>query len=145
MILATRHTGIVVNDMERSLHFWRDIMGLEVKIDAWEEGEFIDTLQHLSGVKVHMIKLAAPDGTLVELLKDENHAGRELPRRELCDRGVSHLAFTVADGDASRRTLREGGCEVLSEPLVSPDGKAKVFFTRDPEGNLLEIVEELRT
>lgn len=64
MILGTRHTGIVVNDMQQSLRFWRDIMGLEVKVDMWEQGEYIDTLQHLSGVKVHIIKLAAPDGTL---------------------------------------------------------------------------------
>jgi len=143
MILGTRHTGIVVKDLDKSLRFWRDIMGLKVKVDAWEEGEFIDTVQHLSGVNVHMVKLSAPDGTLVELLKDENHAGKEFPKRELCDRGIGHLAFTVADVVKSWACLREEGCEVLSDPIVSPDGKAKLFFARDPEGNLLEIVEEL--
>ena len=73
MILNTRHVGIVVQDMEKSLHFWRDVMGLKVAIDFWEQGEFIDTVQHLSGVNLHMVKLTAPDGSMIELLKDEAH------------------------------------------------------------------------
>ena len=144
MILETRHTGIVVKDLERALHFWRDIMGLKVRIDFVEEGEFIDTVQHLTGVKVHMIKLAAPDGTLIELLRDENHAGKPAGKRELCDPGVSHVAFTVADVEAAYKRLRDFGCETLSAPVLSPDGKAKLFFVRDPEGNLLEIVEMVK-
>lgn len=143
MILATRHTGIVVSDMAKSLHFWRDIMGLKVVVDFWEEGKFIDTVQHLTGVKVHMIKLTAPDGTLIELLKDENHPGEPPAERQLCDRGISHVAFTVADVEASFRALREASCELLSDPITSRDGKARLFFARDPEGNLLEIVQML--
>ena len=144
MILATRHTGIVVRDLEKCLRFWRDIMGLKVVIDFWEEGDFIDAVQHLTNVRVHMIKLAAPDGTLIELLKDENHPGGPPAARRLCDRGVSHVAFTVADAEASFLVLRDAGFDVLSEPITSPDGKARLFFARDPEGNLLEIVQELR-
>ena len=144
MIRATRHTGIVVHDMKRSFHFWHDIMGLKVEVDGVEEGEFIDKLQHLDGVKVHIIKLSAPDGTLIELLRDEKHPRPAPPKRELCDCGISHVAFTVADAETSWQVLREAGCEVLSAPLVSPDDKAKVFFARDPEGNLIELVEMLR-
>ena len=144
MILATRHAGIVVKDLDRALRFWRDVMGLRVEIEFCEEGEFIDTVQRLSGVKVNMIKLSAPDGTLIELLKDEHHAGKPQAERKLCDRGISHVAFTVADVEASWRTLTEAGCETLSAPTTSPDGKARLFFARDPEGNLIEIVEVIK-
>ncbi len=141
MILATRHTGIVVADMERQLHFWRDIMGLEVAVDFWEEGEFIDTIQALSGVRLHMIKLAAPDGSVIELLKDEAHPTAPPERNIMCDRGIRHIAFTVADVEESWQTLREADCQLLGEPTTSPDGNARLFFARDPEGNLLEIVQ----
>jgi catechol 2,3-dioxygenase-like lactoylglutathione lyase family enzyme len=141
MILATRHTGIVVKDMEENLHFWRDVMGLKVAADFWEEGSFIDTVQHLEGVKLHMIKLSGPDGVLVELLKDENHPTLPPERNELCDRGIRHIAFTVADVDESFRILTDKGLTALSKPVTSPDGKARLFFARDPEGNLLEIVQ----
>jgi catechol 2,3-dioxygenase-like lactoylglutathione lyase family enzyme len=143
MILNTRHVGIVVQDMEQSLHFWRDVMGLKVAIDFWEQGEFIDTVQHLSGVNLRMIKLTAPDGSMIELLKDEAHPTPPTERNDLCDRGIRHIAFTVADVEESWRTLRGQGCEVLSHPVVSPDGRARLFFVRDPEGNLLEIVQML--
>jgi glyoxylase I family protein len=143
MILNTRHVGIVVQDLEKCLHFWKDIMGLEVAIDFSETGEFIDTVQHLSGVNLHMIKLRAPDGSMIELLKDEAHPTPPAERNQLCDRGIRHIAFSVADVEAAWQRLRAHGCEVLSQPVTSPDGKARLFFARDPEGNLMEIVQML--
>ena len=143
MILDTRHIGIVVQDMEKSRRFWVDVMGLKVAVDFWEEGDFIATVQNLSGVKLHMIKLSAPDGSMIELLKDETHPTPPPERNALCDRGIRHIAFTVADVKESWRIMCASGCEVLSEPVRSPDGKAELFFARDPEGNLLEIVEML--
>jgi catechol 2,3-dioxygenase-like lactoylglutathione lyase family enzyme len=143
MILATRHTGIVVHDIETNLQFWRDIMGLKVVVDFWEEGCFIDTVQHLNEVKLHMIKLAGPDGVLIELLKDEAHPTPSPESNDLCDAGIRHIAFTVADIDESWRILRGNSLNPLSEPVTSPDGKARLFFVRDPEGNLLEIVQIL--
>jgi catechol 2,3-dioxygenase-like lactoylglutathione lyase family enzyme len=141
MILATRHCGIVVHDLERELRFWCDVMGFQVVVDFWEEGAFIDAVQALSGVRLHMIKLRAPDGSMVELLKDEAHPTLTAERNDLCDRGIRHLAFTVADVAAAWETLRGAGCVTLSEPVIAPDGKARLFFARDPEGNLLEIVQ----
>ena len=143
MIRAMRHVGIVVQDMEKCLHFWRDIMGLKVVIDFWEEDKFIDTLQHLNNVKLHMIKLSAPDGSIVELLKDKHHPTSPSEANRICDRGIRHIAFTVIDVEKSWQILHDNGCEVLSKPINSPDEKAKLFFARDPEGNLLEIVGDV--
>ena len=143
MILATRHTGIVVGDIEKSLRFWRDVMGLSVAVDFREEGEFIDTLQHLEGVRLRMIKLTAPDGSMVELLQDDAHPTSAPDENDLCDRGIRHIAFTVADVEAAWQTLKDEGCEVMSAPVTAPDGKARLFFARDPEGNLMELVQML--
>lgn len=141
MIVATRHVGIVVNDIEMSLKFWRDVMGLDVAVDFREEGKFIDTVQHLDGVRLRMIKLTASDGSMIELLYDEAHPTDPPRANDLCDRGIRHIAFTVSDIEASWKTLRDAGCVVLSEPVTAPDGKARLFFARDPEGNLMELVQ----
>ena len=61
----------------------------------------------------------------------------------MCDRGIRHLAFTVRDVEESWQSLTSEGCEVLSDPVTSPDGYARLFFARDPEGNLMEIVQVL--
>jgi catechol 2,3-dioxygenase-like lactoylglutathione lyase family enzyme len=145
MLLNMRHAGIVVHDMERMLHFWRDVMGLQVVIDFREEGSYIDTVQALSGVRLRMVKLRAPDGSMIELLHDEAHPTPPPERNELCDRGLRHLAFTVADVEAAWETLRDAGCTALSDPVLAPDGRARLFFARDPEGNLMEIVQVLET
>jgi catechol 2,3-dioxygenase-like lactoylglutathione lyase family enzyme len=118
-------------------------MGLKVAVDFREEGEFIDTVQDLTGVKLHMIKLSAPDGSVIELLHDVAHPTESHARDRLCDAGIRHIAFTVADVKESWRALSKHGCQVLSSPTTSPDGKARLFFARDPEGNLIEIVQML--
>jgi len=141
MIKAVRHVGIVVHNMDKSVVFWRDIMGLSIVADFWEEGEFIDELENLKDVRLHMIKLSAPGGVLIELLKDDSHPNERNGENNLCDIGIRHIAFTVENVDISYNILNEYGCKMLSSPLISPDRKAKVFFARDPEGNLLELVE----
>lgn len=145
MILRTRHIGIVVQDMEKSLHFWRDVMGMKVAIDFWQTGPYIDTAQNLSGVNLHMIKLTAADGSMIELLEDEAHPSAPPERNVLSDHGIRHIAFDVPDIDTAWQTLTDHGCETLSKPLDSPDGNVRLFFVRDPEGNLLEIVQQLRS
>lgn len=143
MIRATRHVGIVVQDLEKSLRFWRDVMGLTVAVDFREQGEFIDTVQALRDVTVRMVKLKAPDGSMIELLKDDYHPTPLPERNDMCDCGIRHIAFTVPDAQAAWHTLTQCRCAVLSQPVTSPDGKARLFFARDPEGNLLEIVQML--
>ena len=51
------HTGFVVSDMERSLIFYRDQLGLEIERDQILEGEFISELVGYAGAKLHIIYL----------------------------------------------------------------------------------------
>lgn len=140
---AIRHTGIVVRDMERSLEFYRDFLGLKEVKDFREEGEYIDKISGLSGVKVWMIKLAADDGTMVELLKYMSHPQKAPDNPKLCAIGCSHVAFTVDDVDGEYTRLSEKGVRFNSPPAVSPDGYAKVAFCQDPDGVFIELVEVL--
>ncbi len=139
-----RHFGIVTNDMEKSLRFYRDLLGLQIKRDMLEEGKFISTILGLEQVKVRTIKMAAKDGdTLVELLEYKSHQGKERENYEIFDLGASHLAFTVNDVDGEYESLQKEGVVFISAPQVSPDGKAKVAFCLDPNGVPVELVQEL--
>ncbi|HEX9722253.1 MAG TPA: VOC family protein [Candidatus Paceibacterota bacterium] len=146
MIKAVRHFGIVTNDMEKALHFYRDLLGLQIKRDMQEEGEFIDTILGLKGVKVRTVKMVAQNGdTLVELLEYASHKGKKRENYEIFDLGASHVAFTVENVDEVYNKLRENGIRFTCPPKVSVDGKAKVTFCFDPDGVPIELVEELRT
>jgi len=141
---AIRHFGIVVQDIEKSIHFYRDLLGLEIKRDMEEQGEFIDTILGLKNVQVRTVKMISKSGdALVELLKYDSHEGKKREDYEIFDLGASHIAFTVENIDEEYKRLQEKGISFTCEPQLSPDGKAKVTFCFDPDGVPVELVEEL--
>jgi catechol 2,3-dioxygenase-like lactoylglutathione lyase family enzyme len=139
-----RHFGIVTTDIEKSLHFYQDLLGLKIKTEALEEGSFIDAILGLKDVKVRTIKMVADEGNaLVELLHYESHRAGKKGDRQFFDLGISHLALTVINLDEEYRRLKEAGVSFVAPPQTSPNGKAKVAFCYDPEQNPIELVQEL--
>lgn len=141
---AVRHCGIVVSDMERSLRFYRDLLGLKVARAMDESGEFIDNVLGLGNVQVTTVKLSGDDGpTLVELLEFKSHQDKDPVRRTLYSIGPTHAAFTVDNLDEVYRRLSQAGVRFNAPPQLSPDGYAKVTFCYDPDGTPVELVEVL--
>lgn len=141
---AVRHFGIVVSDIEKSLHFYQNLLGLKIKLDMLEEGEFIDTILGLQNVQVKTVKMESENGdTLVELLEYRSHKGKKRENYQIFDLGASHIAFTVEDVDAAYERLKGSGVSFNCPPQISSDGKAKVTFCFDPDGVPVELVEEL--
>jgi catechol 2,3-dioxygenase-like lactoylglutathione lyase family enzyme len=142
MIKDIRHTGIVVNDLEASLYFYRDILGFKITKQMDEKGEYIDNVLLLQNTNVTTVKMSSSAGQLIELLKFHSHPA-EFKKRAICDIGISHIALTVKDLDAEYLGLKEKGIQFYSPPQLSPDGYAKVAFCMAPEGTLIELVEVL--
>ncbi len=142
MVKNIRHTGVVVNDLEASSYFYETLLGFEVVKRMDESGKFIDHISALSDVKVTTVKMASPDGQMIELLKYHSHP-RGQKEREICDIGIGHIAFTVDDLDSEYKRLKAKGVEFNADPQLSPDGYAKVTFCRAPEGTFIELVEVL--
>lgn len=140
---AIRHTGIVVSDLERALHFYVELLGLKVTKRMDESGEYIDNISGLKNVMVTTVKMAAEDGNLIELLYYHSHPRKPARSREIYETGISHIAFTVGNVDAEYERLSKAGVQFNSLPQKSPDGYAKVTFCRDPDGTLIELVEML--
>jgi len=139
-----RHAGIVVSDLKRAVRFYRAVFGFSVSNEACEAGPFISALVGLRGVRLCWTKLATADGSIVELL--EYRSPR--PPRPGCPRadriGVSHAAFTVPNLERTCAALLRRGGRVVGTPQTSPDGKVRVVYAHDPDGAILELVQELR-
>ena len=142
MIKDIRHTGIVVVDLEASLHFYRDLLGFQIVKQMEEAGDYIDNISSLRNVKVTTVKVTSPSGQMIELLKYHSHPA-EQKMRKICEIGISHIAFTVDDLDFEYERLKDKGIQFNSPPQLSPDGYAKVTFCGAPEGTLIELVEVL--
>ncbi len=143
-VTAVRHTGLVVRDLEQSLMFYRDFLGLEEVSRNKETGDYIEKLVGIKGAELCWVKLRSSSGSLIELLQylvPASNAGKveNSPSDTL---GCSHVAFTVQSLEVVMQGPLQRGLSTVSPPLPSPDGKVKVLYCHDPDGILLELVEE---
>ena len=147
MITAIRHVGIVVRDLDKSLDFYSGILGLKVYRRFVEEGTFIDQLTGLKNVKLEWVKLVIPKGGLIELLQYHSHPDPAQyalavpsPSNAL---GCSHVALTVSDLEQTYSRIRSAGYLAKSPPILTPNKAAKILYCHDPDGTILELIEDL--
>lgn len=146
MVLNTRHTGFVVLDLEKFIKFYEGF-GLKLISRMVEQGDYIDKLVGLKNVKLEWAKLSLPDGSLIELLQYHTHidSSNRGEHVQLSYRlGCSHIALTVKDMEEAIKYIFLSGGSVKNKYQISPDGKVKVAYCYDMEGNILEIVQELK-
>ena len=145
---SIRHVGFVVKDIDTSLKFYSDILGLEIYRRHTEEGGFIDKLTGINKVKLEWVKLIIPKGGLIELLQYHSHPDPDisngLNRNESNRLGCSHVALTVENLSTLHQEIISNGLSCKSEPLIAPGGKAKILYAHDPDGAILELIEDLK-
>lgn len=141
-----RHIGITVSDLDKSLEFYRDYLGFKVEKQMVESGECIDRFSALEGVNVTTVKMSGAEPTgMIELLYYHSHSD-DSPQNvdyPITRVGCSHFALTISDLDSLYECLTGAGVHFNYPVQVSPDGNVKIAFCRDPDGNLIELVEEL--
>ncbi|RDI70003.1 VOC family protein [Halopelagius longus] len=135
--LRAHHTGITVDDLDRSVEFYGDVLGFDVLDRFTVSGDAFATAVGVDGATGRFAHLDA-DGSRVELV-EYDPAGEDVPTDEVNHSGAKHLGFAVEDVDAFYESLPDG-VETLSEPQTTESG-SRICFLRDPESNLVEIIE----
>jgi catechol 2,3-dioxygenase-like lactoylglutathione lyase family enzyme len=137
-----RHVGIVVNDIERQLYFYKDLLGLNILYHEIENGDFLNKILKADKSVIDIYKLGKDNKTIVELLKYQNKDSK-VKKKILSINGISHFAITVSDLDFLYKKLLNEKIEFLSKPEINESKTHKVCFCRDYENNFIELVEEL--
>ena len=137
------HTGIVVSDIEKSLHFYENLLGFKVIKRMDEEGSYIDNLLKLKNGKVTTIKMCLDKRNMIELLYFHNFKKKN-KEKKIYDIGLTHFSVTVDNISILYARLTKKGINFLSHPQISSDGYAKVAFCKDPDGVFIEMVEILK-
>ncbi|MBF0300555.1 MAG: VOC family protein [Oligoflexia bacterium] len=140
-----RHIGIVTTNLERSFHFYTHFLGLDEVSRNREIGNYIDTVVGLDQADIEWIKLKATmDDTLIELLFYKNPKSQfSLPDTRANKIGLSHFSFTVREIERIYDSFLSEGYICKNRPTTSPEGNVKVMYCHDPDGNILELVEEI--
>lgn len=131
------HIGITVSNLEATLPFYRDVLGLEVVDRFTVSGEAFATGVGVPDATGHFVHLDA-GGARVELVSYEP-SGESRSRERVDQPGATHLGLAVEDVEAFYGDLSED-VETISEPRTTESG-ATILFVRDPEGNLVELIE----
>src|SRR5262245_27569548 len=136
------HMGICVSDLERSLRFYRDVLGYEEVGRLELEGEAVATLNGMPSAKVRAIYLER-DGWRLELLEFPvpGWIGPSEPR-PMNQLGLTHLSFRVANLDATCAQLEAAGGGVLpGTRLGQPGAPTHVIMAFDPDGVRIELIQ----
>jgi catechol 2,3-dioxygenase-like lactoylglutathione lyase family enzyme len=141
MVRRVNHTGISVSDMERSLAFYRDVLGLRLVMDLdVDRHPGLDEVVGMQDAVGRVVFLRAGD-TLVELWCYAEPEGRPLPpTHRPADRGVTHVAFEVDDVDAVHQAVTQAGYRANSAPVDL--GLHKTCYVRGPDGEFVELLED---
>lgn len=139
------HVGLSVFDLERSVAFYRDLIGLVVRERDEMIGSQVEALTGVAGSRVYIADLEFRKGHTLELMQYTSPAG-DAVRPRVFDPGHTHVGIEVEDVDAIHRRLVAAGITVLSEPTVLTDAGpfwagAKVFNALDPDGITVELVQ----
>jgi catechol 2,3-dioxygenase-like lactoylglutathione lyase family enzyme len=144
---AIHHTSLTVSDLDRSLAFYRDLLGLEVVMAQEKEGGYLAKITGYPDAHVRMAHLELPGGShRIELFQYLAPAGERTPV-EPRNAGITHLCFLVEDLDAAYKRLREAGADFVSPPVEIESGANKGGFglyLRDPDGVTLELFQPPR-
>jgi len=140
-MIGIRHTGIVVSDADRSIQFYKNLLGFQIKKDQVEEGSYIDTFLGIKDVQVRTVKMQLQNEDMIELLQFHSHPSEVSPP-SLIGLGCTHVAFSTDGAWRTYVDLQQSGATMVNKPTLSADGRALVFFCKDPDGTWLEIVEE---
>ena len=132
-IKGLNHVAVVVNDIESSLLFWRDAMGID-----------LDHIEEVGSEKVTVAFLPVGESE-VELLKpmaDDTGVAKFLAEK---GPGLHHLCFEVDDISAMITSLKEKGVRLINEePKILPGRKMAFIHPKSTGGVLVELYEILR-
>ena len=150
MIKGVDHIGLVVNDLDKQLSFYKDILGLKV-VHAKEVGTPPGGKDHIgiTDLRRKLVFLSDESGDLaLELIY---HVHPKSPIGEPCDRHQAcamHLCFLVENIQEKYEHLLNKGVQFLSPPVVIDrpiGGPVGLVYFQDAEGNWMELKEEMGT
>jgi catechol 2,3-dioxygenase-like lactoylglutathione lyase family enzyme len=148
-IITADHTGITVSNLERSLAFWRNVLGFELSHTAHQTGEMAREITGVADAEIKLAVVKAPGGHKIELLE---YLARPERKRHVdlrpCDMGSVHVALIVDDLDAILSAINASGWKAAGRPQIlqsGPNAGKRVVYVRDPDGTTIELMQPSET
>jgi catechol 2,3-dioxygenase-like lactoylglutathione lyase family enzyme len=138
------HVGVVVEDLKAAVAFFVEL-GLELEGETIVEGEWVDQLVGLDGVRADLAFLRTPDGhSRVELSRFQSPvASSGAPRAPVNVPGIPRITFFVDDVDEVFDRLRPHGAELVGE-VAQYEDIYRYGYVRGPAGVIIGLCQDVR-
>lgn len=145
MTRSMNHVGISVANIDRSIEFYSELLGIEVSVATKPFGGIEqETILALRGASGKVATVRAP-GIQIELFEFSHPSPRiSDPNRPVCDHGITHFCIEVTNIETEYQRLKAAGVAFHCPP-INFRNIALATYGRDPDGNVFELVELLKT
>lgn len=147
-ITKAHHMGLQVADLERSVAFYRDILGFEV-IFAWNpQADYIREMVGYPDADIHAAVMRLPGTEVVLELLDYRNVDRAAVDTRTANPGTAHIAFFVDDLDTLYAQLQAKGVRSVSPPVtptIGPNQGGRAVYLLDPDGIRVELIQTNRS
>ena len=138
------HIAICTRDMDKSLGFYRDILGMKVLFDGPTDPTEGGRTQNYERVRKSRRRVSLSFGAGQKpTLTITSHAGEEIAGQplKLDQMGITHFSFTVPDTEALLQELQAKGVPLAGsrEVFTNPQGRVRSFYVHDPDGILIQF------
>lgn len=128
MLIGFEHIGMTSRDLDRTIAFYCDLLGLRLRLRKQQPSGELAFLDAGGG----MLEIFAPNADIAP--------SRDVPPHEA---GIRHMTFAFDDVDAKIAELAAAGVEIIEQPRDAHNREMirRVAFCRDPDGIIVELIE----
>lgn len=143
-LLQMHNVGIVVDDLKAAIAFFAEL-GLELEGEMTVEGQWVDRIVGLNGVRNDIAMMRTPDGhsrlELMKFLRPTATSGE--PNAPVNTLGIRRIMFAVENIKDVLTRLQAHGAELVGE-IVQYEDIYLLCYVRGPEGIIIALAEPLR-
>lgn len=142
-LLRMDNIAIIVDDLKAVVAFFVEL-GLEVEGETTVEGEWVDRVIGLEGVRSDIVMMRTPDGhSRLELSRFHSpKAIHTEPNTPVNTLGIRRIMFAVTDIDEVLARLHKNGGKIVGE-VVQYEDMYRLCYLRGPEGIMVALAQQL--
>lgn len=136
------HIGIGVFDLEKSIQFYRDVVGMEIEYRAYHEGEKVSRVVDVANATLNICVLRK-GAVRLELIDYGAPEQKRVEYKNQSSPGLIHIAMKVSNVEEAYERLKALGYGFNSEPMVTRENGPKICYFRGPDNVVMELYEVL--